>query len=165
MLLLNDKQIKQKIKRLALEIVEHNYHMAGIILAGINNSGYRFAKLIQNELAKVYEGTLEVRHLKLNPASPTEYDITFESTEGEDLHLKTVIIIDDVANTGRTLFYAFKPFMTSLVAKVEVAVLVDRKHKRFPIKVDYYGLTLATTYNENIKVKIDGTSEMEVHLD
>ena len=82
-----------------------------------------------------------------------------------DLHSKVVILVDDVANTGRTIFYAFKPLMESLPGKIEVAVLVDRTHKMFPIKVDYVGLSLATTLKENISVKIVGVEEMEVHLD
>jgi pyrimidine operon attenuation protein/uracil phosphoribosyltransferase len=165
MLLLNDKQIKQKIKRLALEIVEHNHSMPAIILAGINNAGYTFAKLIHKELAKVYEGNLDIRQLRINPADPVSSEITFKSFNEEDLSKKVIIIIDDVANTGRTIFYAFKPFIQKLVAKVEVAVLVDRKHKRFPIQVDYCGMTLATTYNENITVKFDAPEGMEVYLD
>ncbi|HRD06713.1 MAG TPA: phosphoribosyltransferase family protein, partial [Saprospiraceae bacterium] len=73
--------------------------------------------------------------------------------------------VDDVANTGRTIFYACKPLMDLLPSKIEVAVLVDRKHKQFPINVDYVGLSLATTLKENISVKILGVDEMEVHLD
>jgi pyrimidine operon attenuation protein/uracil phosphoribosyltransferase len=69
-----------------------------------------------------------------------------------------------VANTGRTLFYAFKVFMDILIKKVEVAVLVDRKHKLFPIKVDYVGLSLATTMQENIKAHLKDPDSMLVTL-
>ena len=78
---------------------------------------------------------------------------------------KVVIIVDDVANTGRTIFFAFKPFLDILTKKVEVAVLVDRKHKSFPIKVDYVGLSLATTLKENIKVQLGVAKEREVRLE
>ena len=165
MLLLNEKQIKQKIKRLAFEIAEQNYLSHSIVLAGINNNGYGFAKLLAMELRKILENPVELTHLRLNPANPLDHDITFELKNKEDLHRKTYIIVDDVANTGRTIFYAFKPFMEMLAGKVEVAVLVDRKHKRFPIEVNYVGLSLATTLMENINVKIKDTDSLEVHLE
>ena len=82
----------------------------------------------------------------------------------ESLNGKNIIVIDDVANTGRTLFYAVKPLMTILPNKIETAVLVDRKHKSFPIEVNYYGISLATTFQENIKVKLVDEGNFEVNL-
>jgi len=63
-----------------------------------------------------------------------------------------VVIVDDVANTGRTLFYACRPFMDVLPSSIETAALVDRQHKSYPIHVDYVGLSLATTLHDNIEV-------------
>jgi pyrimidine operon attenuation protein / uracil phosphoribosyltransferase len=77
---------------------------------------------------------------------------------------KVVILIDDVANTGRTIFYAIRPLLDVLPKKVEVAVLVDRKHKSFPIQPDYVGLSLATTLKENIDVQIRETADWSVYL-
>ncbi len=82
----------------------------------------------------------------------------------KDLKRKAIIIVDDVANTGRTLFYAFKPLMAILPKKIEIAVLIDRKHKSFPVKVDYVGMSLATTVQENIKVDISSKTDWAVHL-
>jgi len=164
MLILNEKQIRLKIKRLAFEIAEHNHQRTAIILAGINNNGYGFAKLLSIELKKIVEIPIELVRLRLNPANPLDHPITLEIKNVENLSDKTVIVVDDVANTGRTIFYGFKPFMEILPYKVEVAVLVDRKHKRYPIEVDYVGLSLATTLHENIAVKIKDTDSMEVHL-
>jgi pyrimidine operon attenuation protein/uracil phosphoribosyltransferase len=69
-----------------------------------------------------------------------------------------------VANTGRTIFYAVQPLLQVLPKKVEVAVLVDRQHKSFPIKADYVGLSLATTLLEDIDVQIRDVQEMAVYL-
>ena len=77
---------------------------------------------------------------------------------------KVIIIVDDVANTGRTIFYAMKPLFNILPKEVEVAVLVDRKHKSFPILVDYVGLSLATTMKESIDVQILSVEEKAVYL-
>ena len=164
MLILNDTSVKQKIQRLAYQIAENNFQYDEIILAGINNNGFGLAKLLGKKRKKIVDAPVTTRRIRLNPANPIGSDIVFEPILG-DLHSKVVIIVDDVANTGRTIFYAFKPLMDSLPYKIEVAVLVDRTHKMFPIKVDYVGLSLATTLKENISVKIVGVEEMEVHLD
>ncbi|MFN8318739.1 MAG: phosphoribosyltransferase family protein [Saprospiraceae bacterium] len=164
MIILNDGAVKQKIQRLAYQIAENNFEQDEIILAGINNNGYGFARLLEKKLKKIIDTQISIRRVRLNPANPLASEVVFEP-KLDDLASKAVIIVDDVANTGRTIFYACKPLMDLLPSKIEVAVLVDRKHKQFPINVDYVGLSLATTLKENISVKILGVDEMEVHLD
>ena len=166
MQLLSDRQIRQKIKRLAIQILEQHYDEPELILAGLNNNGLGFAELILNELRQIAPSymVLTLTRLRLNPANPLDYDpfleLSLDAVQG-----KVVIIVDDVANTGRTIFYAFKPLLRKLPKQVEVAVLVDRKHKAFPIRADYVGLSLATTLHENIKVRIRDTEEMAVFLE
>ncbi len=164
MKILGEQEIKQKIQRMAIQIAENNYHYDEIILAGINDNGYGFAKLLEKSVKKVITTNIVTKRLKLNAANPLSEPIAFE-VKPENIRSKVVIIVDDVANTGRTIFYAFKPLMEDLPLKIEVAVLVDRKHKMFPINVDYVGLSIATTIKENISVMIHGVDEMEVHLD
>lgn len=163
MKILNDRQIKQKIRRLAIQILENNYEEEELILLGINNNGMSFARLLTAALEE--RGKLPVRltRIRLSPADPLRHPIELEMPK-EDLNGKALIIVDDVANTGRTLFYAGKPLLEVLPKKVEVAVLVDRKHKLFPVKVDYMGLSLATTLMENIDVQIREVEEMAVFL-
>jgi len=163
MKLLNQKQIQQKIKRLAIEILEHNYKEKEIILAGINNNGMAFAQLLYEQLKSLTKAQIKLTKISLSPANPLEKDIEIEMPLAKMVN-KVIIIVDDVANTGRTIFYATKPLLTILPKKVEVAVLVDRKHKSFPIKVDYVGLSLATTMRENIEVKIKDPQEQVVYL-
>lgn len=164
MLVLNKKQIQQKIARLAIEILEQNYKEKELILAGINNNGTVFAEMLVAELERVSEVKIKLTNIHLNPAAPLSDDITVDM-EAKNLKNKVVIIVDDVANTGRTLFYAFKPFMNILPKKMQVAVLVDRKHKSFPVAVDYVGLSLATTLRENIQVQIREEKDYGVYLD
>ena len=63
------------------------------------------------------------------------------------------------------VFFAFKPFLEVVPKKIEVAVLVDRKHKSFPVKVDYVGLSLATTMKDDIQVKLTPFSQASVSLE
>lgn len=163
MKILNEKQIAQKIKRLAIEILENNYSAKEIVLAGINNNGKHFAKLLHDQLLELGEVPVTLTSIKLNPADPLSDPITIDWPV-KKLRKRPIIVVDDVANTGRTIFFALKPLFEILPKKVEVAVLIDRKHKSFPIKVDYVGLSLATTLKENIDVQLKG-KEIAVHLD
>ena len=163
MKILNDRQIAQKVKRLAIEILEHNFGEPEIILAGINNNGMVFSELLLQELTKISNTPITVTRIRLNPANPLASDIILEMPP-EEVKGKVLIIVDDVANTGRTIFYAIKPLLDVLPKKVEVAVLVDRSHKSFPIRVDYYGLSLATTLKNNIDVHIREEQERAVFL-
>ena len=163
MKILDEKQIRQKIRRLTIEILERNLDEPEIILAGINNNGLEMANLLMQELVGRTEAHITLTRLRLNPASPTQHPIVLEMPI-EQVAGKVVIIVDDVANTGRTIYYAIKPLLDVLPKKVEVAVLVDRKHKSFPIQSDYVGLSLATTLKENIDVQIRGVDEWAVFL-
>ncbi|MFT4664996.1 MAG: pyrimidine operon attenuation protein/uracil phosphoribosyltransferase [Polaribacter sp.] len=164
MKLLNEIQIGRKIERLAIEILENNYNEKEIILAGVNNNGYSFAELIQEKLEKHdAKKKVSLTRINLSPAKPLEEEITIDKP-AKELKNKVVIVVDDVANTGRTIFYAFKPLMNVLAKKIEVAVMVDRTHKSFPIKVDYMGMSLATTVEENIEVRIRGKRAWAVFL-
>jgi len=163
MKILNATQIKQKTNRLAIEILEQNFKEKEIILAGINNNGMNFAKMLEKRLSKRSDLVVTLCQIRLNPAKPIASPITLDLEE-KQLNKKVVIVVDDVANTGRTIFYAFLPFMKILPKKVEVAVLVDRMHKSFPVKPDYVGLSLATTAKENIEVNLNSNKDAEVLL-
>ena len=165
MKILDDRRIRQKIKRLAIEIMEHHFGEPEIILAGLNNNGAGFAHLLLAELQPIAPANMKITmtRIRLNPANPLEYDPYIE-LPAEALRDKPIIIVDDGANTGRTIFYAVQPLLAVLPQKVEVAVLVDRKHKSFPIQADYVGLSLYTTLMDNIDVQIRDVPEMAVHL-
>jgi len=163
MQILNQREIQQKLKRLSIEILENNYDAKEIVFVGINNNGLGFAQMIVNELDGMTDKKLTTTQILLNPAEPTKHPIEL-GMSAKELKNKVIILVDDVANTGRTLFYAFKPLMDILPKRIEVAVLVDRKHKSFPVKVDYMGLSLATTLRDNIDVKIREVKEYAVFL-
>jgi pyrimidine operon attenuation protein/uracil phosphoribosyltransferase len=163
MQILSKTQIRQKIDRLAFEILENNFEEKEIYLAGINFNGMTFAGLLKDALQKISKIRIHLLQIRINPAKPlhdpVQIDIPVDQLKG-----KTIIIADDVANTGRTIFYAVKPLMEIVPRKIEVAVLVDRKHKLFPIAADYVGLSLATTVQEDIDVRIRDTKDWAVHL-
>jgi len=164
MKILNNNQIIQKVDRLAYQILENNYKAKHIVFLGINKNGLRFAKMLQNAFNKISTITTIIGSVKINAANPIDSEIEMD-IDLKTLNKKVVIVVDDVANTGRTIFYGTKPIMEFLPLKIEAAVLVDRKHKQFPILVDYVGLSLATTLKENIKVDLTKKSALSVFLE
>ena len=163
MKILDQRQIRQKIKRLAIEILENNFEEKELILAGINNNGYLFAEMILGELRQITDLPLQLTRIRLNPADPISKEVEI-GLPVADLRGKVILVVDDVANTGRTIFYACKPLLETLPRKIEVAVLVDRTHKSFPVKVDYVGISLATTLMNDIDVQIRDVGEEAVYL-
>lgn len=155
MSVLNDKQIGQILTRMAYEIIEQNVSAKKLVLAGINNNGHRLAFLLNKEIKKIKNHPIETEliRVRLNAAKPLDEDVTLEGAENP-IARQHVILVDDVANTGRTLFYACRPFMDNMVRKLQVAVLVDRKHKSWPVHVDFVGISLATTAKEHIDVEL-----------
>ena len=164
MQILTQHQIEQKIKRLAIQILEQNYKEKEIILAGINNNGMVFAKLLVDQLQQLTEITISLTQIRINPANPLADEITIGIEPGK-LKNKVVIVVDDVANSGRTLFFATKPLFSTICKKIEMAVLVERHHKSYPVMVEYVGISLNTTLKEDINVQIAEGNDWGVFLD
>lgn len=161
--ILNHQQIKRKVRRLALQILENNLDARELYVGGINTNGQRFANMLTEELRKNPVCTINNFQISLSPASPLSKEVTYDM-DVEQLRGKHIIIVDDVANTGRTLFYACKPLMKVVPGQLEMAVLVDRKHKSFPVYVEYVGLSLATTLGDDISVNLENKDQLKAQL-
>ena len=159
---LNHKQVGQKITRMAFEIYERNLHASGgMVVAGITGMGTILAHLLATELRRISPLRVEEVEVLLDKQAVTATDVQLSSPIA--LKGKTIILVDDVLNTGKTLVYALKPFLEHEVEKMEIAVLVNRSHGLFPVKPDYTGFELATTFNEHIRVDFSGNN-YSVHL-
>lgn len=150
--ILTAEDIQRKLKRMAIEITENNFLENEIVLLGIYDRGLFIAKYLQAELKKQKDWNVYLGEIKINKKNPL--DLTTEIIIDTDLKNKTIVIVDDVANSGKTIFYALKPLMDLCVNKIQLAVLVDRQHKSFPITPDFVGLSISTTLQNMIYVKI-----------
>lgn len=161
--ILSKEQTLKKINRIAHEILEKNFSEKEIVLAGIDPCGYTIGKMLQKILLDI--STLKVTLIKisLDKYAPLQSEITLDC-EVKVIEKKAVILVDDVLNTGRTLAYSFRPFLTSEVKKLQVAVIVDRDHKTFPVQADYVGYSLSTTLQEHIKVELEDKKNFGVYL-
>lgn len=161
-IILTRQKIRQKLERMAYEIYEGNFNEPVIVLAGINQKGLFVANQLANRLRNISPITIEIVPVKLDPRTPNREPM--EVDIDSNINGKVVIIVDDVANTGRTLLYAMKPFLQFLPSRIEAAVLVDREHKRFPVHCTYVGMSLSTTLHEHIQVEIDKEEFKAVYL-
>jgi len=153
-LILNKQQILQKIKRISFEIYENNFSEGEIVLAGIDEKGYIFANLLKNEIESISPLKVVLVKIQLDKLAGVQSEVHLD-IDIERLKNKTVILADDVLNTGRTLAYALKPFLNIELNKLQTVVIVDRSHQLFPIAADYVGYSLATTLRERIDVVLD----------
>ncbi|GAB2491512.1 MAG: phosphoribosyltransferase [Cytophagales bacterium] len=160
-IVLNHKQIGQKLTRMAYQIFERNIHSSGLVFAGISGMGMVLARLLTEELGKISPLSIEVIEVLLDKSHVAESEI--EISPEIELSGKTIILVDDVLNTGKTLVYAMKPFLDFEIQKMEIAVLVNRSHGLFPVRPDYTGYELATTLNEHIQVDFS-ENQYSVHL-
>lgn len=160
-LVLNHKQIHQKITRIAYEIYERNVKEEELIFAGLTGMGYAFAELLIKKMEEISPIRIKLIKVLLDKVDPKVGEVGL--SEDVPLRDRAVVMVDDVLNTGKTLAYGMGPFLEAGVRKMEVAVLVNRSHKLFPVAPDYTGYDLATTLSEHITVKLD-PKESTVHL-
>ncbi|WP_028786225.1 phosphoribosyltransferase family protein [Terrimonas ferruginea] len=151
----------RKMRRMALEILEQNTEEAGIILVGIEGSGAVVARNILQMIEQ--EGTLPVQFISLSLDKRRPAEVTLSETP--DFTDKVIIVVDDVANSGKTLLYALKPFLNYYPRKIQTLVLVGRRHNSFPVYPDYVGLELATTLQEHIYVEVDGAEVKGAYME
>lgn len=153
----------QKVKRIAYEIFENNFDEKEIILAGIDGQGYVFAELLQQYLKEISEINVNIAKIIFDKTVEYQPDITLES-DVETFKNKVIIIIDDVLNTGKTLAFCLRPFLSIPLKKLQVAVLVDRNYPKYPIAADYVGYSLSTTLSEHIKVILSDENELGLYI-
>lgn len=152
-LVLEDGQVRKKISRMAYEIYENNFEEKGLVLAGIDGQGYTLAQLLQQELQSISPLDCSVIKISIDKTAPETSEVQLDVAVKE-LSRKNIIIVDDVLNTGRILTYAMKPFLSMIVKKIEVAVLVNRSHSLFPVLPKYTGYELSTTLSDHIEVEL-----------
>lgn len=108
------------------------------------------AQKIAASLAENFKGAIKTLSLQINKKQPGEILLS----ENVSLKDKYIILIDDVANSGRTMLYALTPLLSQHPAEIQTLALVERTHKLFPIAVDYVGLSIASGWKEYIEVLI-----------
>lgn len=157
LLILDKKQIQQKINRIAYQILEDNLNEKEIVLAGIWDRGYKLALRLNKVLQKIAD--FKVTMLRVDLERESTKLIASTDLDESQWKNKVVILVDDVLNSGKTLAYGLGVFLNTPHKKIRTVVLVDRSHKIFPIATDYVGLQLATVLKEHVDVVMDVAGE------
>lgn len=148
-LILNQEQIALKLERMAWQIWELLSNETSVTLLGVEKNGVPLANALAKILRKISSLEVTVLPLKLPKKDP----LAAAATLSGDLNDRPVVLVDDVANSGRTLLYALKPVLDYLPSRILIAVLIDRKHKAYPVAPDIVGHSIATTLHEHIVVE------------
>lgn len=157
--ILENTQILNKIKRISLQIIESNLDSSKLIICGIEKNGALLAQKICAELNHITKKNIIFCKIKINKSNPTE-NIQL-SINKEVCENQSIVIVDDVLNSGKTLIYAVKHFLDIEVKSIKTAVLVNRSHKKFPISADFKGINLSSSLQNHVDVvftndKIEG---------
>ena len=150
---LDHKKIIRICNRLAYQIIENSENKKSIILVGIKEKGFEVSKLIMQELNKICSNKIILRYIEIDKTSPKNslkcnLESTFKSSE-------KVFLIDDVLNTGKTLMYSVYKLLDYDFNSIKTVVLIDRNHKKFPVKVDFKGISLSTNYDDTVKLNFE----------
>lgn len=155
--ILNHKEIEHKITRISYQIYETFVDEQTIVIAGISKNGYVMAQKIAASLKKIAPLQVvlcEVFIDKQNPSAPVRTSIEKEAYANRGL-----VLVDDVLNSGTTLVYGVRHFLDVPLKKFKTAVLVDRNHKKYPVKADFKGISLSTSLFEHVQVVFDQNSD------
>ncbi len=150
-IILTHEQIQHKIKRIAHQIYETNVNEKEIVIAGIAENGYVFAQRLKEILEDISDIEILLCKVSMNKKSPQNTVTT--SIEPKEYQNKPLILADDVLNSGTALIYGVKHFLDVPLTRFKTAVLVNRNHKKYPIKADFKGISLSTSLHEHVIVK------------
>lgn len=149
-IILDHIQINQRIKRIAYQIYESNSNETEVIIAGIVGNGFIFAEKLVATLQEISSLTITICEVHINKKKPLEAVST--SLDVADYKNKSLVLVDDVLNSGTTLIYGVKHFLDVPLKRFKTAVLVNRNHKKYPVKADFKGVSLSTSIKEHIQV-------------
>ena len=160
--ILDAKKIKHATLRIAYQILESNMDEKDIYLVGIFGNGNKLSKRLGIELKRI--SNLRIHQIELiidkkNPRKSIEIN-----TDMIELIDKSIVVIDDVLNTGSTLLYSVNKFLTIPLKKIQTVVLVNRNHKYYPVKADFKGISLSTSIKQHVSVILNSSKNEGVYL-
>lgn len=150
-IILTNEEIQHKIRRIAFQVYETNSTQKEVIIAGIADNGYVLAEKLKNVLDSVSDLNTSLCKVEINKDLPLEGVTT--SLDIKDYKNKSLVLVDDVLNSGTTLMYAIRHFLDVPLKKFKTAVLVNRNHKKYPVKADFKGISLSTSLQEHVVVE------------
>lgn len=160
--ILTNQEIEQKINRLAHQIIENCFEEGEIHIGGIVGNGVHLTNKLSVIIKQHSDLKVNTFEININKSEPWSEPITL-SADVDSLKNGFIILVDDVLNSGKTMQYALTEILRFPTKAIKTVALVDRKHRRFPIKADFVGLGLSTTLKERVEIILD-KSEQKAYL-
>jgi pyrimidine operon attenuation protein/uracil phosphoribosyltransferase len=148
--ILTTKQAELSIRRIAYQILEDNSNEKRIVIAGVMSNGNHVAKSIAKILRSISNIKVMDCQIQIDKKNPRNNVQT--SLDASQYENQSIVIVDDVLHTGSTLIYAVRHFLQVSLTQCKVAVLINRNHKKFPLKADYKGISLSTSLHEHVEI-------------
>jgi pyrimidine operon attenuation protein/uracil phosphoribosyltransferase len=158
--ILNKTQIAHKLKRMAYQVYETNINEKEVVIAGIESNGYLVAEKLKVLVEKISPIQVTLCKVIIDKSEPTKPIKT--SIDASEYRNKSVLLVDDVLHSGTTLIYGVKHFLEVPLKQFKTAVLVDRNHKKYPVKADFKGISLSTSISENVTVILEKDNERAI---
>ncbi|MBL7984499.1 MAG: phosphoribosyltransferase [Flavobacteriales bacterium] len=155
-LVLDHGHVQRKLERIAIQLCEETWKEKELVLVGVAPRGYELAKRLKDLMAEVSTARIALVELTLDKDDPLRSPVGLGTTP-EKLKGRTVVLVDDVLMSGRTLMHAAAHLVQLDLSKLITVVLVDRRHRAYPIRADIVGLTLSTTLQAHITVEFGRT--------
>jgi pyrimidine operon attenuation protein/uracil phosphoribosyltransferase len=150
--ILTNQQVAPILKRIAYQIVESNSAAKEIFLVHIEGQGKALADIIEKELETITSQRITRTGIQINKSNPS-IETTQLNTMVKPSQNAGLVIIDDVLNSGKTMMFAIAACLGLGFNQIQIAVLVDRSYKHFPIQANFIGTSLSTTLQEHINVQ------------
>ncbi len=152
--ILNHQQIEQKITRLAHQVLENCFEEPVVMIGGISGNGIQLAKRFQEILQSNSDQKFSVFEIEVDKSEPWAHPVKLSIPE-EELKNTFIVLVDDVLNSGKTMQYSLVKLLEQPTKAIKTVALVDRKHRRYPIKADFVGLSLSTTLQERVEIELN----------
>ena len=148
-IVVNHGKIIRICNRLAYQIIENSQNDEFILIVGIKEKGFKISNIIVDRLTKISKKKIELKYIDLDKSNPKKY---IKSDLNCSKKYEKVFLIDDVLNTGKTLMYSVNKLLEFDFNSIKTVVLIDRNHKKFPVKVDFKGISLSTNFDDTVKL-------------
>tara|TARA_Y100001934_G_C12099241_1_gene653094 strand:+ start:137 stop:643 length:507 start_codon:yes stop_codon:yes gene_type:complete len=159
-IILDYKDVENKIKRISLEIIEDNIEQKKLFFFGVSKNGKIIAKKIIDSISEHSSIDSELIGVEIDKSSNN--DLKFD--KDSEVINKSLIIVSDVSQSAKTLQLIISSLMIQNPQKIKTAVMVNRDHSLFPVKINFSGLNLSTSVNEHVDVKVNEDEEFTVYL-
>ena len=158
-IVLDSNDIINKIRRISFEIIEKNIDEKEIYLIGILPNGNYLSQKINSFIKENSSINVNLHFIDIDKKNLSIKEISFES-DANEIKNKVIVLVDDVMNSASTIMYSINEILKYQPKEIQVAVLIERYYKNFPITPNFRGLELSTSKSEHVQVDLGNSPKV-----